>query len=207
MTNPVQPETQEPRFGLPVWTRRQWLEALVLIGLAPLTVISALIIAGFGNRVVDLLAQFAAPVLLTTILMTAGLGLLRMKAPAGLGVLTCLLLAFAVWPQWFPKASVPDPDAAILRVYSANLFYLNNDTARIRRSIEAADADIVVLIELASDPALRIDELLEGDAKFFVVLEVPRNGELAADLDSTGLSVTRLGGGEVRQRANNQSQP
>ena len=162
MTNPVQPETQEPRFGLPVWTRRQWLEALVLIGLAPLTVISALIIAGFGNRVVDLLAQFAAPVLLTTILMTAGLGLLRMKAPAGLGVLTCLLLAFAVWPQWFPKASVPDPDAAILRVYSANLFYLNNDTARIRRSIEAADADIVVLIELASDPALRIDELLEG---------------------------------------------
>jgi len=85
-----------------------------------------------------------------------------MKAPAGLGVLTSLLLVLAVWPQWFPKAATPDPAAPIVRMYSANLFYLNNDTARIRRSIEAADADIVVLIELASDPALRIDEVLAG---------------------------------------------
>ncbi|MDQ3125662.1 MAG: endonuclease/exonuclease/phosphatase family protein [Pseudomonadota bacterium] len=147
---------------MPDWTRRQWLEALLLLALIPVAGIAVLVLAGVDNRVVDLLAQFMAPVLIATVLLTAGLGLLRMKAPAGLGVLTSLLLALAVWPQWFPKASAPDPDAAIVRVYSANLFYKNNDTARIRRSIEAANADIVVLIELASDPALKIDELLAG---------------------------------------------
>ncbi len=162
MTNPVHPERQGRRFSLPDWTRRQWLEALLLLALIPVAGIAVLVLAGVDNRVVDLLAQFMAPVLIATVLLTAGLGLLRMKAPAGLGVLTSLLLALAVWPQWFPKASAPDPDAAIVRVYSANLFYKNNDTARIRRSIEAANADIVVLIELASDPALKIDELLAG---------------------------------------------
>ncbi len=162
MTNPVHPERQGPRFSLPDWNRRQWLEALLLLGLIPVAGAAVLVLAGVDNRAVDLLAQFTAPVLIATALLTAGLGLLRMKAPAGLGALTSLLLALAVWPQWFPKAPAPDPDAAIVRVYSANVFYLNDDTARIRQSIEAADADIVVLIELASDPAREIDDLLAG---------------------------------------------
>ncbi|GLS00729.1 hypothetical protein GCM10007859_07370 [Brevundimonas denitrificans] len=162
MTNPVHPERQGPRFTLPDWTRRRWLEALLLSGLIPVAGAAVLVLAGADNRAVDLLAQFTAPVLIATVLLTVGVGLLRMKAPAGLGALTSLLLALAVWPQWFPKAPAPDPDAAIVRVYSANIFYLNDDTARIRRSIEAADADIVVLIELASDPAREIDDLLAG---------------------------------------------
>ncbi len=162
MTNPVHPERQGPRFSAPDWTRRQWLEMLLLLGLAPVAGAAVLVLAGVDNRAVDLLAQFTAPLLIATALLTVGLGLLRMKAPAGLGVLTSLLLALAVWPQWFPTAPAPDPDAAIIRVYSANVFYLNNDTARIRRSIEAADADIVVLIELASDPARNVDDLLAG---------------------------------------------
>jgi endonuclease/exonuclease/phosphatase (EEP) superfamily protein YafD len=162
MTNPVQPKRQGLRFRLPVWTQRQWLEALILSGLASVAVIAALVLVGVGNRAIDLLAQFTSPVLIAIVLLTAGLGLLRMKASAGLGVLASLLLVLTVWPQWFPKASVPDPDAAIVRIYSANLFYLNTDTSRIRQSIEAADADIVVLIELTSDPALGIEELLAG---------------------------------------------
>ncbi len=162
MTNPVHPERQGPRFSLPDWTPRQWLEALLVLGLTPVAGIAALVLAGVDNRAVDLLAQFTAPVLIASALLTGGLGLLRMKAPASLGLLTSLLFVMAVWPQWFPGASKPEPDAAIVRVYSANLFYLNNDTARIRQSIEAADADIIVLIELSSDPALRIDQLLEG---------------------------------------------
>lgn len=162
MTNPVHPETQGSRFRLPDWTRRQWLEALLLLGVTPVMGIALLVLGGVDNRAVDLLAQFTAPVLIATLLLTVGLGLLRIKAPAGLGAFTSLLLALTVWPQWFPEASAPDPDAAIVRVYSANLFYKNNDTARIVRSIEAADADIVVLIELASDPALKINQLLAG---------------------------------------------
>ena len=162
MTNPVHPETQGSRFRLPDWTRRQWLEALLLLGVTPVMGIALLVLGGVDNRAVDLLAQFTAPVLIATLLLTIGLGLLRIKAPAGLGAFTSLLLALTVWPQWFPEASAPDPDAAIVRVYSANLFYRNNDTARIVRSIEAADADIVVLIELASDPASKINQLLAG---------------------------------------------
>lgn len=162
MTNPVHPETQGSRFRLPDWTRRQWLEALLLLGVTPVMGIALLVLGGVDNRAVDLLAQFTAPVLIATLLLTIGLGLLRIKAPAGLGAFTSLLLALTVWPQWFPEASAPDPDAAIVRVYSANLLYRNNDTARIVRSIEAADADIVVLIELASDPALKINQLLAG---------------------------------------------
>ena len=162
MTNPVHPETQGSRFRLPDWTRRQWLEALLLLGVTPVMGIALLVLGGVDNRAVDLLAQFTAPVLIATLLLTVGLGLLRIKAPAGLGAFTSLLLALTVWPQWFPEASAPDPDAAIVRVYSANLLYRNNDTARIVRSIEAADADIVVLIELASDPALKINQLLAG---------------------------------------------
>jgi endonuclease/exonuclease/phosphatase (EEP) superfamily protein YafD len=162
MTTPVQPERQGPRPRLPDWTGRQWLEASLLLGLAPVAAVAALVLSGFDNRAVDLLAQFAAPALIATVLLTGGLGLARMKAPAALGLLTSLLFVLAVWPQWFPEASKPDPGAAIVRIYSANVFYLNHDTARIRQSIEAADADVIILIELASDPALKIDQLLAG---------------------------------------------
>ena len=162
MTNPVHHERQGPLFRWPVWTWRWGLEVLFLLGLVPVVAIAVLVLAGVDNRVVDLLAQFIAPALFATVLLTGGLGLLRMKAAASLGLLASAVLALTVWPQWFPKASAPEPNAPVVRLYSANLFYLNNDTAMIRRSIEAADADIVVLIELASDPALRIDELLAG---------------------------------------------
>jgi endonuclease/exonuclease/phosphatase (EEP) superfamily protein YafD len=145
-----------------MWTRSQWLDALLLAGWVPVAGVALLVMAGVDNRFVDLLAQFTAPMLIATVLLTLGLGLLRLKAAVGAGGIAALLLALAVWPQWFPEASKPDPEAAIVRLYSANLFYLNNDTARIRRSVEAADADIVVLIELASDPALKIDEVLAG---------------------------------------------
>ncbi len=134
----------------------------MLPGLLPVVGAALLVLAGVDNRFVDLLAQFTAPALIATTLLTVGLGLLRLKVSAGVGGLASLLLGLAVWPQWAPEASKPDPDASVVRLYSANLFYLNNDTARIRRSIEAADADIVVLIELARDPALRVDELLAG---------------------------------------------
>ena len=162
MTNPVQPERQGPRLNLPSLTPRQWLDALLVSGLLPVAGVALLVLAGLDNRFVDLLAQFTAPVLIATLLLALGLGLLRLRAAATACGLTGLLLALAVWPQWFPEAAKPDPEAAIVRLYSANLFYLNNDTARIRRSVEAADADIVVLIELASDPALKIDEVLAG---------------------------------------------
>lgn len=162
MTNPVQPERQGWPFRAPNWIRRHWLEASLFLGLVPILAIGALVLAGFQNRVVDLLAQFTAPALVAALLFTGGLALARMKAAAALGFLTSLVFVLAAWPQWFPEASRPAPGAPIVRVYSANVFHLNHDTARIRQSIEEADPDILVLIELTSDPALRIDQLLAG---------------------------------------------
>ncbi len=162
MTNPVHHERQGPRLHWPAWTARRWLEALFQLGFIGVAAVAGLVLAGVDNRAVDLLAQFTAPALIATALLTVGLGLLRLGSAAKFGLPAVALLAMAVWPQWFPKASAPQPDAPTVRLYSANLFYLNNDTARIRRSIEAADADIVILIELARDPALNVDELLAG---------------------------------------------
>ena len=56
MTNPVHPETQGSRFRLPDWTRRQWLEALLLLGVTPVMGIALLVLGGVDNRAVDLLA-------------------------------------------------------------------------------------------------------------------------------------------------------
>lgn len=160
MTNPVHPERQALRFQARTW--RRWLEVVLVLGLFPCAVVAALILAGIDNRAVDLLAQFTAPALIPLTVLTGAMALLRLKVATAVGLGTSLLFAIAVGPQWFPKAAAPAQDAEVVRVYSANLFYLNNDTDRIRSSIEAADADIVVLIELASDPALNIDQLLAG---------------------------------------------
>ena len=109
MTNPVHPERQGPPFSLPHWTPRHWLETLLLLGLTPLVGIAALVLAGVDNRVVDLLAQFMAPLLIAMVLLTGGLARLRLRTPAALGLLTSLLLILAVWPQWFPRKTNPDP--------------------------------------------------------------------------------------------------
>jgi len=162
MTTPVQPERQGSRFAWPEWTGRQWLEALVLAGLAPALLLAAVVLAGFDNRWVDLVAQFGAPALIGAVVLTVGLGLLRMRAAGLLSTLFAVLLAFTVWPQWFPTGPAADPEAPVVRLYSANLFHLNNDTAAIRRSIEAANPDIVVLIELGEAPRQDLDRLLEG---------------------------------------------
>lgn len=128
---------------------------------APLPIALAAL-SGVGHRWVDILAQFTAPALAAAILLTLGLALIRSWtwAIASLGVTA--LVFVAVWPQWFPPVGRPEPGAPVLRLYSANLYYLNNDVAAIRRSIEAADADVLVLIELGRQPAARADEILEG---------------------------------------------
>lgn len=133
----------------------------VILLAAPL-VIALASLSGIGHRWVDILAQFAAPALVATLALTVTFALLRRwQVTAGaLGVAAVLLLA--VWPQWWPKTGRPDPGAAVVRLYSANLFYRNDDVAAIRRSIVAADPDIIVLLELGREPARRSNELLAG---------------------------------------------
>lgn len=128
---------------------------------APLPIALAAL-SGLGHRWVDILAQFTAPALAAAVLLTLGLALIRQWRWVAAGAVVAALLFVAVWPQWFPPVGRPQPGAPVLRLYSANLYYLNNDVALIRRSIEAADADVVILIELGRQPAQRADEILRG---------------------------------------------
>ncbi|MGZ9098892.1 MAG: endonuclease/exonuclease/phosphatase family protein [Brevundimonas sp.] len=167
---------------MPRWTWRHWLEALVVLGLVPAVGLAVVVLAGVDNRAVDLLAQFTAPALIATVVLTVLLGLVRMKAATLLSLLGAVVLAATVWPQWFPHGPAADPEAPVVRLYSANLFYLNTDMAAIRRSIEAADADIVVLIEVGNVPARRIDELLKGYPHRSASIRLGRNGGPARSL-------------------------
>lgn len=162
MTNPVHRERQGWRAGLLVRSARRWLEGLIQLGLGTAVVALIPVLLGLQNRWVDILAQFTAPALIASVVLIAGLFLFRMRVAAGLALPVVIILTLVVWPQWFPSGPAPEAGAPEVRLYSANLYYLNTDTDRIRRSIEAADADVLVLIELASDPALRIADLLEG---------------------------------------------
>lgn len=129
--------------------------------LAPLG-LAAAALSLIGHRWVDILAQFTAPALTATIGLTFLTALLKFRAAVVQGVLTCLVLLLALSPQWFPQTPAPRPGAASVRLYTANLYYMNTDIARMRRSIVEADADIVVLVELGQGAAADVDQLLAG---------------------------------------------
>jgi endonuclease/exonuclease/phosphatase (EEP) superfamily protein YafD len=143
-------------------TVRRVLEVTTVLLLGAPLVIALAALSNSGHRWPDILAQFTVPALLATALLMVAAMLARLRIAAGVGALASALLIFAVGPQVSPAGPRPRTDTAIVRLYSANLYYRNDDVAAIRRSIEAADADIVVLIELGQGPAAQIDEILAG---------------------------------------------
>ena len=159
MTNPVHPERQAPRFrGLRARGRPfQTLCQLVLTG--PL-LLGLLALSGVGHRWVDVLFQFTDPVLILKSIVTVALIVMRMRTAALTALVATLVLALAVAPQWFPASPPLRAGAPVLRLYSANLWALNTDVEAIEASIAAADADIVVLVELGDAPAARLDGML-----------------------------------------------
>lgn len=140
-------------------TMANGLASLALAGLATFGVAA---LSGIGHRWVDILAQFPAPALLAAVAATAICLMLRLWPAAGVGAIACLILAVAAWPQWTPPRGAPVPDQPIVRLYSANLWVFNTDVEAMRRSIVAADADILVLVEVGDAPAGRIDDVLAG---------------------------------------------
>lgn len=162
MTPPVHPIRQGPRSWATRWAPSGPLDALIrLILTAPLG-LALVALSGIGHRWFDILAQFTAPALAGTAVATAVLALTRLRMATVHGLAACAALLIAVTPQWFPGGPRPEADARTVRLYSANLYYLNDDVAAIRASIEQADADVVVLIELGQSATARIDEVLEG---------------------------------------------
>lgn len=126
---------------------------------APLGIALAAL-SGIGHRWTDILAQFVAPALIGAFVLALVLLALRLKAPAGVAVLAVVLLGVAVWPQAFPESGPAADDAATTRLYFANLWARNQDLDAMTASIAAADADIVVLVELGDAPAAALDRIL-----------------------------------------------
>lgn len=150
----------------------------LLLGLAAF---GAAALSGIGHRWVDILAQFTSPVLLAAIGVTVVCLLFRLWPASIVGGLACVVLALSVWPQWTPTKGVPVPDQPIVRVYSANLYVFNTDVGAMRRSIAAADADILVLVELGQSPASRLDQLLP-DYPHRVLIGEARAGDHARSI-------------------------
>lgn len=134
---------------------------LTAAALGPLLVALAAL-SGIGHRWVDILAQFPAPLLPVTLAATLVVLLLRLWIPAATGALACLLLALAVWPQIVPGGPAAASDSPRVRLYAANLYAMNNDVTAMRASVEAADADIIVLVEFGEAPNGAVESLLAG---------------------------------------------
>ncbi|MEN5362842.1 endonuclease/exonuclease/phosphatase family protein [Brevundimonas intermedia] len=150
----------------------------LLLGLAAFGVAA---LSGIGHRWVDILAQFTSPMLLAAVGVTLVCLIMRLWPASIIGGLACLVLAIAVWPQWMPTKGVPVPDQPIVRVYSANLWVFNTEVDAMRRSIAAADADILVLVEMGQAPASRLDALLP-DYPHRVLIGQARPGDHARSI-------------------------
>lgn len=132
------------------------------VAMAGPLLLGLLALSGIGHRWLDILFQFTAPALLSTAAVTALLIVMRLGAAASTGLAATVILAFAVVPQWFPASPAPRAGVPIVRLYSANLWALNSNVEAIAASVSAADADVVVLVELGDAPAARMDQVLAG---------------------------------------------
>jgi len=156
MTSPVHPERQAA-FA----SRLARVIRLSLAGLIAVPTLMALsVFSGMRNQYADLIAQFTAPALFGALGLVLLLLLLRRRRWAAAALAPAALLAIAVSPQWFPNASRPEPGAPVVRVYSANLWVRNRDVDAIAASIRAADADVVMLIELGDATAPHLEDFV-----------------------------------------------
>lgn len=138
---------------------------LALFLLAPLGAPILILLANLarsGHRWPDILIQFTAPALVGTVLLAIGYLVIRRRFHMIAAALVGFGLLAVVWPQWAPEGERPAPGSAVIRVYSANVWVYNDDVESLRASIEAADPDVILLIELGSDLTARLDEVLEG---------------------------------------------
>lgn len=158
MTSPVHLRSRDRRTG--GFARLVRLAGVAVV--AGALAFAVLVLSGMRNQYADLAAQFTAPALIGMLIVTVALAALRLWRLAGAGVVVALLLTIAVWPQWSPGGLPPEAGAPSLSIYSANLYVENRDVDAIVASIRAADADVVMLIELGDATAPRLSEIIAG---------------------------------------------
>lgn len=136
---------------------------LIATGAAGLILITPAMVAvaalgRIDHQAADLLVQFSAPAFVASLAFTLCLWALRLYPAAIAATLVSLSLLIANWPQWFP-AKITAETGPSLSLYSANLWVYNQDMEALARSIERADADILVLVELGPTGREQADHL------------------------------------------------
>lgn len=119
-------------------------------------------LSGIGHRWVDIVAQFTGPALFAAVLGLIAAALLRASRLVVAAALVCGLVLAAGWGQWAPPRGEAEAGSPGFTLYSANLWARNTDVEAMAASIAAADADIVVLIEIGDAPRSEIDRVLAG---------------------------------------------
>lgn len=152
-------ETVDHRARLPV--RMLATVALGLLLMPPFGVAAAAL-SGVGHRWIDLVAQFTGPALIVAMTVVAAAAALRARALLMAAVIVSGLVLVAGSAQWAPPRGHPEPDSATLTLYSANLHRDNTDVEAIADSVQASDADLVVMVELGPVPAASLDRILAG---------------------------------------------
>lgn len=151
---------------------RHALTAILALGWLGLAAVAASALARPGHRYAELLLQFSAPALTVTVTVVAGLLALRRFRTAGAFLALAAALALGLWPAWRPHPPARGP--VLARVYVANLWARNTEVEAIAASVAAADADVVVLIELGDAAAERLDEILADHPHRVVTPRVER---------------------------------
>ena len=108
----------------------------------------------------DTVGQFAGPALAIAIVgvVLALIGARRITALLLLGVACWLGLELA--PQWTMADDPPSLGARPVRVYFDDIWARNHHGEEIRRSIDAADADVVALVQVSDLNAPFVREAL-----------------------------------------------
>lgn len=134
--------------------------ALALLAVGPLAIALAGL-SGIGHRWIDILAQFVGPALVAATGLLVVSATLRLWPAAIVSLIVGALVVLAGWPQWVPPKGRPTSEVGFT-LYSANVYAWNTDHQAIARSVQAADADIVILIELGDTAAGHMEEILSG---------------------------------------------
>lgn len=130
--------------------------------LIPPLIVAGAALSGIGHRWVDLVAQFAGPALIVAVAVVAAAAALRSRALLIAAVGVSVLVLVAGSSQWAPPRGEGAADSPAVTLYSANLHRDNADVEAITASVQASDADLVVLIEVGPVPAAALDRILAG---------------------------------------------
>lgn len=138
------------------------LDAFLALGLLGVGVAAACAWLAPVHHLFDLVAMFAAPAFASAVI---GLGLAalfrRWRLVAGFAPVAVALF-LALRPQWFPAQPEAAPGARPVTVYFANVWVQNRDNAALAGSIQAVNADVVALTEIADHHASDLPQILKA---------------------------------------------